>query len=58
MTAMQEAIKKVEELISIRNFQQWELLKKEFLEKEKQQITDAYNEGYCEGERIYSEIFG
>lgn len=37
-TAMQEAIDKIEELVSIRNFQKWEQLKKEFLEKERKQL--------------------
>lgn len=37
-TPMQEAIDKIEELVSIRNFQKWEQLKKEFLEKERKQL--------------------
>lgn len=44
-TAMQQAIEKVEQMISIRNFQQWEQLKKQFLELEKQQITGSIVQG-------------
>ena len=40
-TAIMDAINKIEQMVSIRSFQQWELLKKEFLEKERQQIIDA-----------------
>jgi len=45
ITAMQQAIEKVEKMVSIRNFQQWEQLKKQFLELEKQQIIDAHRRG-------------
>lgn len=44
-TAIEDAIKKVEEMISIKNFQQWEELKKEFKQKERRQLENAFNTG-------------
>jgi hypothetical protein len=45
LTAMQQAIDRIEKMISIKNFQKWNELKKEFLELEKQQIIDAIGDG-------------
>ena len=58
-TAVQEAIETIEKMITIRNFQKLEQLKKEFIEKEKQQIIDAWhNSDGVSGEQYYNETFG
>ena len=65
-TAIMDAINKIEQMVSIRSFQQWELLKKEFLEKERQQIIDAIDyaatcdaaHGYIPtGEEYFNQTF-
>jgi hypothetical protein len=52
-TAIQDAIEKIEKMISIRNFQQWEQLKKEFMLKEKEQIGNAFRAGEAECEAYW-----
>lgn len=45
---MQDIIDNIEKLISIRNFQQWEQLKKDCLQKEDVQIMGAFENGAIE----------
>ena len=52
-TAIQDAIEKIENMISIRNFQQWDQLKKEFMLKEKEQIGKAFRAGASECEAYW-----
>lgn len=51
-TAMQEAIEKIEKMVSIRNFQQWKQLKKEFLAKEKKQIESYASQPMSAGPTV------
>jgi hypothetical protein len=49
-TVMQELLDRFKDYESGTEFVQWLITDGNFIEKEKQQISDAYNQGYRDGE--------
>jgi len=56
-TAMQELIEYLENTYYVKEILDWEDIKKNILEKEKEQIIEAYSKGYREGIRNEDAFF-